>query len=117
MARRPEIPLALPQPRQIAEDALAFLPVGLALDPRADRVAVLARRQLHRDQDVGLRQHILVHDRGPLRDQPRDEAAHPAAPDDFLDMAKRPSQPLIGRCGAQRSASSRTRCSGSSFVS
>jgi hypothetical protein len=31
------------QARQIAENALAFLPVALALDPRADRVAVLAR--------------------------------------------------------------------------
>jgi hypothetical protein len=29
-----------------------------------------------------------VHDRRPLRDQPRDETAHAAAPDDFLDMAE-----------------------------
>ena len=67
---------------------LPFLPVGLALDPGADRVAVLARGQFHRDQDVGLRQHVLVHDRRALRDQPRDEAAHAAAAHDLLDMAE-----------------------------
>ena len=105
------------QARQVAEDALAFLPVGLALDPRADRVAVLARRQFHRNQDIGLAQHVLVHNRRPLRDQPRDEAAHPAARTISSIWPRRLSQPLIGRCGAHRSASSRIRCSGSSFAS
>jgi hypothetical protein len=75
------------QPRQITQNAFAFLPVGLALDPRADRVAVLARGELHRDQDVGLRQHVLVHDGRALRDQPRDETTYAAAANDFLDMA------------------------------
>jgi hypothetical protein len=46
----------------------------LAFDPCADRVAILACRQFHRDQDVGLRKHVLVHDGRALRDQPRDEA-------------------------------------------
>src|SRR3954454_7332542 len=86
MAGRPQISLALPQPWQLSKDAPPLLPVGLTLDPGADRFAVLARGQFHRDQDVGLRQHVLVDDRRPLRDQPRDKAAHAAAAHDLLDM-------------------------------
>jgi hypothetical protein len=46
-------------------------------------------QQAHRDQDVGLRQHILVHHGRPLRDEPRNEAAHAAAADDFLDVTEK----------------------------
>src|SRR5215213_3936192 len=88
MAGRPQIPLALPQPWQLSKDAPPLLPVGLTLDPGADRLAVLARGQFHRDQDVGLRQHVLVDDRRPLRDQPRDKASHAAAAHDLLDMTE-----------------------------
>src|SRR6516164_6434079 len=45
----PHIAFAALQPRQISNNALPLLPVGLALDPSADGVAVLARRQFHRD--------------------------------------------------------------------
>src|SRR6516162_1543949 len=54
IAGGPHIAFATPQPGQITKNALAFLPVGLALDPSADSVAVLARRQFHRDQYVRL---------------------------------------------------------------
>jgi hypothetical protein len=54
VAGGPQIALTAPQPRQITENTLAFLPVGLALDPSTNRIAVLARRQFHGDQDVGL---------------------------------------------------------------
>jgi len=37
------IAFAALQPREIAENTLAFLPVGLALDSGADRIAVLTR--------------------------------------------------------------------------
>ena len=50
----PQIPFTTLQSRQIAQYTFAFLPVGLALNPRAHRIAVLARRQSHRDQYVGL---------------------------------------------------------------
>ena len=43
IAGRLQIAFAARQTRQITEDAFAFLPIGLAFDPRADRVAVLAR--------------------------------------------------------------------------
>src|SRR6516162_3872168 len=54
IAGGPHIAFAALQPRQISKNALTFLPVGLALDPSADSVAVLARRQFHRDQYVRL---------------------------------------------------------------
>src|SRR6516165_12363663 len=54
MARGPHIAFAALQPRQISKNALALLPVGLALDPSADSVAVLARRQFHCDKYVRL---------------------------------------------------------------
>lgn len=85
-SRRPQITFAALQAWQIAEDALAFVAVSLALDPPADRVAVLARRQFHRDQNVGLREHILMHYGRPLRDQPRNETPDPATADNFLDV-------------------------------
>src|SRR6516225_9492026 len=43
VTRGPDVALAGLQLREIGENALALLAVGLALDPRADRVAVLAR--------------------------------------------------------------------------
>jgi hypothetical protein len=85
----PEIGFSALQAWEIGKNALAFLLVGLALDPRADRVAVLARGQLHGDQDAGVRKHILVHDGRALRDQLRDETARAAAAHDFFDMAEK----------------------------
>jgi hypothetical protein len=77
------------QPRQVAENALAFLAVGLALDPGADRVAVLAGGELHGNENIGLREHILVQHGRALRDQPWNETAHAAAAHDFLDVAEK----------------------------
>jgi hypothetical protein len=54
VAGSPQIAFTAPQSGQIAENTLAFLPVGLALDPSTNRIAVLARRQFHGNQDVGL---------------------------------------------------------------
>jgi hypothetical protein len=54
VARGPQIAFTALQPRQIAENSFAFLTIGLALNPGADRIAVLARRQFHRDQNVSL---------------------------------------------------------------
>ena len=88
VTRGPNVALAGLQLREIGQNALALLPVGLALDPRADGIAVLARGELHGDEDVGLRKHILVHDGGALGDEPRNETAHAAAADDFLDVAE-----------------------------
>src|SRR3954469_20216190 len=51
MAGRPQIPLALPQPWQLSKDAPPLLPVGLTLDPGADRFAILAPGQFHCDSD------------------------------------------------------------------
>src|SRR5207249_3290793 len=51
VGRGPQIAFATEQPRQVAEYALTLLPVGLTLDPSADCVTILARRQLHRNED------------------------------------------------------------------
>ena len=44
VAGRPQIPLTARPARQVAQNPLAFLPIGLALDSATDRVTVLAHR-------------------------------------------------------------------------
>gem|GEM_PF-4893458 len=73
---------------QLAQDALPFGAVRLTFDPAADRVAVLARRQLHADENVRLREHVFVNDGGALRNQPRDESANPSSTDYFFNTTK-----------------------------
>jgi hypothetical protein len=91
LARHPQISFATLQPGKIAQNRLALLPVGLPLDPCPDRVPVLACRQLHRDQDIHLRQHILVHHGRTLRDQPGNE---PATRPRRTISSMRPSKPV-----------------------
>ncbi len=57
---RPHPALAAREPGQGVQDAPALGAIRLALDPAADRLPVLARRELHGHQDVGLGQHVLV---------------------------------------------------------
>ena len=97
--RRPQGALAAAELRQLGQDAPAVGAVRLALDPAADRLPVLARRELHREQDVGLAQHVLVQHGRALGDQPRHEAAHTAASHDLLDL---PQQRLPVRLGPLR---------------
>jgi hypothetical protein len=103
------------RPRQGGDHRLGLLLVGLALDPRLDRVAVLRRRQAHGDERVRLRQHVLVEHRRPLGDQHHAEAAHAAAAHDAVDVVQHPLRLRQRVLGAISSASSITRCSGARF--
>jgi len=62
---------------------------GATPGSRKSSVSVSARGQFHRDEDIGLREHVLVHDGRALRDEPWDEAAHAAAAHDFLDVTQK----------------------------
>jgi len=112
------VTLALPEPLQRGQDALALGAVRLALDPTADGVPVLARGQLHRDQNISLRQYVLVQHGRTLGDQPGHEAPDAPAAHDLLDP---PQQRLAAGLGPLRrpqvGASSSTRCNGSVLAS
>jgi hypothetical protein len=81
---------------------MTLVALSLSRCPRStfDRSAVLRAGRLHHDEDLGLRQDVLVEHGCALRDEQIAEALDAAAPDDRLERAQ--SARLLGTRSLRR---------------
>ena len=90
--RAPEPGLALGERRQVLEE-LGFMPRGVLLpDPLEERLPVLGRGDRVADQELDLREDVLVNGRRPLVDQGNTDPRVPTHPDEVLDGADHPGR-------------------------